>query len=579
MMLLLVSTITVFAQTARLQVIHNSPQPSASPLSNFDAYVVLGGVPQKILDDFSYREATPFITVPAGVPINVHIAPANSTSIQDTIGTLGLPAFTNATVNYLIANGDGAQPNFLIFSGGVETSSDPAEFDLLIFHGSDDAPAVDIQARGLGTAADNLEFEDLVGIISLPIDTFVFDIFDSTATTFVKAFYAPLNSTFAGLAGIAFASGYLNPAAGQPGFVIFIALSDGRVVPLPEINRSLVQVIHASPDPNATTIDLYVTNDLEGTAFKQTFIDNFPFKNATTFVPFEFISSDVSVDIAPSNSTSVNDAFAGWDFGLTAGTNYTVVAAGSEDASFADKKPFDLFVFEDAKLFTDGGLGSNSIDINVFHGSNDAPTVDLEVTAPSSAVGNIGNDLSFGEFSGYSETPFDQGSFYTIAVKTANGISTIANSTALPLGLNPQANGLGFNLYVLGFVSPANNDNGPSLQLCASALTGNPSSIGLLCFDLVLVTAVEEKTINQMIMYPNPTKGNFNIEYTLETPKEVRYNVYNTMGQLVLSANEGTQNVGRNAVNFDLSNFSTGQYMVQLLVGEDINITRSFIKE
>ena len=64
--------------TARLQVIHNAADPLASEV---DVYV--NG--DLLLDNFAFRTATPFVTVPAGVTLNIGVAPSTSTSANDTI--------------------------------------------------------------------------------------------------------------------------------------------------------------------------------------------------------------------------------------------------------------------------------------------------------------------------------------------------------------------------------------------------------------------------------------------------------------------------------------------------------------
>ena len=64
-----------FSQTARVQIIHNSPTPNVDVYANADL----------LLDNFVFRTATPFIDVPAGVDINIGIAPAGSTSSADAI--------------------------------------------------------------------------------------------------------------------------------------------------------------------------------------------------------------------------------------------------------------------------------------------------------------------------------------------------------------------------------------------------------------------------------------------------------------------------------------------------------------
>ena len=63
----------IFAQTARLQVIHNAADPGAVSVD-----IYLNGT--LLLDNFGFRDATPYIDAPAGTPINIGVAGPNSTS-------------------------------------------------------------------------------------------------------------------------------------------------------------------------------------------------------------------------------------------------------------------------------------------------------------------------------------------------------------------------------------------------------------------------------------------------------------------------------------------------------------------
>ncbi len=69
---------STFAQTARLQVIHNAADPGAAAVD-----IYLNG--NLLLDNFGFREATPYIDAPAGTPINIGVAGPNSTSAADTL--------------------------------------------------------------------------------------------------------------------------------------------------------------------------------------------------------------------------------------------------------------------------------------------------------------------------------------------------------------------------------------------------------------------------------------------------------------------------------------------------------------
>ncbi|MFN6092059.1 MAG: DUF4397 domain-containing protein, partial [Bacteroidota bacterium] len=95
-------SITSLAQTAKIQVIHNSADAAASQV---DVYLN-GGL---AIDNFAYRTATPFIDVPAGVQISVAIAPSTSASVSDAI----------ATFNYTLT----ANEKYVIVANGIVSTS------------------------------------------------------------------------------------------------------------------------------------------------------------------------------------------------------------------------------------------------------------------------------------------------------------------------------------------------------------------------------------------------------------------------------------------------------------------------
>jgi hypothetical protein len=79
-LLTMLGTMCLQAQTARVQVIHNSPDALAALVDVYLDDVLL-------IDDFAFRTASPFIDAPAGVDFTVGIAPANSSSSADAIAT------------------------------------------------------------------------------------------------------------------------------------------------------------------------------------------------------------------------------------------------------------------------------------------------------------------------------------------------------------------------------------------------------------------------------------------------------------------------------------------------------------
>ena len=226
--------------TARLQVIHNAADPAAAVV---DIYVN-GTLFQ---DDFAFRAATPYLTVPAEVLLTIGVAPGNSTGPGDIIATF--PVTLSDTKTYVVvangvlnpanfaANPDSRSIAFTLFStdGGREVGTTATGVDLNVLHGATDAPAVDVIARGVGTIVDDAAYGDFTGYFTVPAGSYILDITPGGNNNVVVASYLADLSGLGGGAAVVFASGFLAPASNQNGapFGLFAALPNGTVVALP----------------------------------------------------------------------------------------------------------------------------------------------------------------------------------------------------------------------------------------------------------------------------------------------------------------------------------------------------------
>ena len=93
---------SAFAQTARVQIIHNAPTPTV------DIYAGTA----KLLDNFAYRTATPYIDVPAGVTIPIGVALGTSASSADAIATFPVQFAANSTYVVVATGIVGGTPGF-----------------------------------------------------------------------------------------------------------------------------------------------------------------------------------------------------------------------------------------------------------------------------------------------------------------------------------------------------------------------------------------------------------------------------------------------------------------------------------
>ncbi len=227
---------------ARLQVVHNAADPAAEVV---DVYVNDG----LFIDDFAFRDATPFVDVPAGVQLTIGVAPGSSTGPGDIIASF--PVTLDAGKTYVAmangvlapgsfaANPDGRPIGFSIYprDGVREAASWSSVVDLVTFHGATDAPAVDIWAR-IGFIKlplfRDLAYTDFSSYRSVLPTRYRIEVRPAGTSTVVAAFDADLRGLGGG-AAVVFASGFLNPGANQngPAFGLFAALPDGNVVELP----------------------------------------------------------------------------------------------------------------------------------------------------------------------------------------------------------------------------------------------------------------------------------------------------------------------------------------------------------
>jgi len=539
--------------TARLQVIHNSADDAASEVD-----VWLND--ELLIDNFAFRTATPFIDAPAGVDFDLVIQPANS---SDTTNALARFTYnlTGGEKYILVANGivipTGYNPatpfDLYALAGAREMATSSENTDIAAFHGSTDAPVVDVVETGVGagTIINDLSYGTYAGYLELPTTDYILEIRDETGTVTVATYSAPLATL--GLNGQALAilaSGFLNPANNNngPAFGLFVALSSGgSLIQLPAYSppNARVQVLHNSADAAAQIVDIWLNDQL--------LLDDFTFQTASPFVDLP-AETDIDIVIQPSNSTDTTNAIARFTYNLVADMKYILIANGIVSANgYSPVQPFDIYVYDMAR--EEATNGSNT-DILVFHGSTDAPVVDVvEIFA---GAGTIVNNLSYGQFAGYLELPTAD---YQLDIRNEAGDATVAtfNAPLASLGLQGEA----ITLVASGFLNPANNSNGPAFGLLAVLPAGGPF------IALGSTTGIDDNAFysENFSSYPNPVSDKLNIEFSLESDSDVNYQVISSTGKVFLNNRIGFLNSSQHKVEMDLSDLPSGLYVVILNAG------------
>lgn len=552
----LLGATTASAQTARIQVIHNCADAAAAVVDVYANGTIL-------LEDFAFRTSTPFVDVPAGVELSVAIAPGTSTSVDDAIYT---EAFTLAEGGtYIIvasgivsASGYSPSPAFSleVFADGREAAAGVGT-DVLVMHGSTDAPTVDVYESAVlnATAVDNINYSEFAGYLSLPTDDYTLEVRTADGIVTVASYSAPLATL--GLDGAAItvlASGFLDPSMnnGGPGFGLWVSTaSGGDLIPLPltvaeEFAR--LQVIHNCADAVAAIVDVYINDDLA--------IPDFAFRTSTPFIDVP-AGVELVVGIAPGNSTSAAEAIATFPYTLNANGKYILVANGIVSATgYSPVQPFTLSVFGTAQ---EAAMVPTNTDVLVMHGSTDAPVVDVaEISVPA---GTVVNDIAYGSFAGYLELGTAD---YALQVQTSTGTPVATYSAPLStLGLD----GAALTVLASGFLAPANNSNGPSFGLYVAL----PAGGDLIALPLITNVGLNESddaiTFNA---WPNPANEVLNLSIDATEAYRATVTLTDMTGRVALQVPSALINVGENRMAIDLGTLAEGLYTLSVSSDKEI---------
>ncbi|MEM7369297.1 MAG: DUF4397 domain-containing protein [Bacteroidota bacterium] len=514
--------------SSRAQIIHNSADPGAATV---DIYINTIKDTVKV-DDFAFRSATPFIDVPAGYELEVVIAGPSSTDISDQV-VATIPATFDDGESYTLmaagvlnamtfaANPDNIATDFqlLLATDAQETGSDPATVDIRGIHGATDAPTVDILANK-GTLLDDVAYGAISGYLPVSATEYILEVTPGADNSTIVATYHVDLGSLAGGAAVVFASGFLDPASNQNGaaFGLFAALANGTVLELSSVGNARAQVIHNAADPGAAVVDVYV-NTVKDTIK----IDDFGFRTATPFLdlPTEY---ELEIVIAAPSSTGIDDqVVATIPATLSSGESYTIVANGLlTPDSFAVNPDgistaFNLLVATGAQ---ESALDSTEVDLRVFHGATDAPTVDVLANGGTPPIVSA---LAYTDFTN-TYLALAPASYELSITPTGMNGTVVATFTADASGLTGGA-GL---ILASGFLDPVTNQEGEGFQLILVLADGT-------VIPLPLATGLNELESRDewLTVFPNPAQSDVSIRYVADQNAETYIRILDLTGKLI----------------------------------------------
>lgn len=459
--ILFLSVTASFSQ-ARIQVIHNSADAAIEMVDVWLDQTLL-------VDNFKFRTASPFVDAPAGVEFTIAVAASDSQNPNNPIWSHTYTLTAGGTY-ILVAEGiispsgyDPATPfDIAVFPDGREIANLSDMTDMLVNHGSTDAPIIDIYQRtGIGNTllVDNLAYGEFDGYIEMATNDYIFEVRDETGTITLAAYSAALQSLgFKGKAITMVASGFYVPEnnSNGPAFGLWVAPAEGgNLVELPVYDpKARVQIIHNSADAATAVVDVWLNQTL--------LLDNFAFRTASPYVDLP-ADQDITIAVAGPDSQDPDNPLWSHTYNLTVDQTYLLVAEGIISSSGYDPAtPFDIAVYPQARELANQ---SDKTDMLVEHGSTDAPVIDIYETGVG--IGLLVDNLAYAGFAGYLELePLD----YVFEVRDQSGTTKLAAFTA-PFG-TLGLDGYAVTVVASGFMVPDNNSNGAAFGLWLATASG-----------------------------------------------------------------------------------------------------------
>lgn len=551
LIILLAAFTTTSGQSRFVQIIHNSPDTA---LTELDIYLN----DLLIADNIPFRSATTFLEIPDtanNTNTILKICPENS---ENAINFYYQTVIPPTAGNYLaVISGTFFQAPYSpqqffridFMSDARITGSSPNNADIVIYHGSDDSPTIDIGEVGLNFPdiwVNDISYGEFSTYRTLDDSIYRIGLYDEEsiilAISYAGYFKGPEHD---GKAYTLIASGFQLPElnAFGPLFSMFIVGQEGgpfqEMLPAYVLDSASVQLIHGIQDPTTSLIDVYLGNEL--------WQDNMPFRSATPFLNIP-ANREIRLSVCPSSSTDTTGSFFNELLNLTT-FNYTMVLAGMNNPTgFNPPEPIRLSVRENARKTS---IDADEIDLLFYHAIPDGGTMDFRSIMP--IVTTLANNLNFGTFNtpGYLEiTPYD----FSLNLTDESG-SSIYNSFLFN-ALGDNLAGEAIVMLASGFLDTEINPLGSPAGFWYTTAAG-----GML-IECPKVTGFEPLESNASVtVFPNPASDWLNILFEEAPATITKVRILDINGRLQC---ESSLSHGDFQSSLPILNLSNGLYLVEI---------------
>ncbi|MEM6730131.1 MAG: DUF4397 domain-containing protein, partial [Myxococcota bacterium] len=453
--------------SARVQIVHMAADPDARFV---DVWVAGrdGANPVRLLDDFEFRTATPYLDVLPGF-YDLAVAPADSAAFSDRFflvdnAELGAGQSVQVVARGLLTPDDFDTSNGVealrftldLLTNARETDSTLGDgsFEARLLHAATDAPAVDIDALALMDLSYGADTgENYIEISGGRVITF--DLNASPDRLRIASYQTSVAGTLPAPAGVPadlstliVASGFIDPASNRAGapFALHAVLANGTVAALDLAAR--LQLFHNAA--GVPRVDVYALAG--GVVADDSLLATLDFREATAFatVPSN-LPVDLVVALAGEVAPVANPVITVPMVALGAGTANRVVAVGDASAGEGAAAAPTLVVLNNS---IEAPMDPEQLAVQVFHGVPDALAIDFFAELVHRGVPE-GDPIEFGLSFAEASNPFPLAANDYVITVTANAETQALDRASL---LGEDDAGESVLLAASGFVTPENDE-------------------------------------------------------------------------------------------------------------------------
>ncbi|KAB2814036.1 choice-of-anchor V domain-containing protein [Phaeocystidibacter luteus] len=227
------------------------------------------------------------------------------------------------------------------------------------------------------------------------------------------------------------------------------------------------------------------------------------------------------------------------------------------------------------------------------HSGGAASTQNITITSDIPATGfeentnytiTISADANGGQGTriGFAASVENAGGTHQGTLTSADGRTNVFNdfATHTSTSLSPTA---GVNSWDLTWNSGTAEDQS-TVYVAVNFANGNGTTSGdqvgtqTLVLDKASGIGVEEFTISDMKLYPNPAVEELHLDFSLASSNEVVYSIFGMDGREIMNKNEGLLGTGDHTLNVPVTELETGTYLIHIQAGDRVLAERFMVQ-